>query len=567
MRDATSSRRHREAQDLYHAWLQANDAADNSLDQDSRNDKNLLAIAQLAAIKLRTQRAIISLVDDKSQYILAEVSNTLSLCHTSSASSHKLLAGVASQPLSDAFYDQQLFAGNTPHPERSCSPGVDHFISTDCATDDRFKDHAFVKQEGGVRFAAGVSLITKNKHKVGVLVVLDESSRNGIEDTELSELKDCAQCVVRHLDLVQSSTEASKETSVLRGIAGQFADQYRTLPDEDQHGKSGESTNPKGNRDEYAIGIATEDYNELADSSKSVEPCVQATFNGVAKVLRDCSLADGAVIFGPPAVANLTETDEDRNPDEHDEHKDHAKLSSHLLASSLRDGVTSSIGGQQTPYVCALQRLASVYPRGALFDVTDDGVSERAAEDDDQTPSCTAAAKENEEVLAILRTDITYHLAGARSLVYLPVYDQSNGSLLASCFAWRTSTFKEGSKHQHVADYHVLGNFLSHDIAQLRMQNEDAEQKKFMSNFSHELRTPINGILGSAQFLQDTVSDDYQSELLQSIVVSSNTLLDTASDPFPNVTYPVLLSPFVCTTTEGVAVSLTHVAVVATIHG
>lgn len=50
-----------------------------------------------------------------------------------------------------------------------------------------------------------------------------------------------------------------------------------------------------------------------------------------------------------------------------------------------------------------------------------------------------------------------------------------------------------------------------------------------MSNFSHELRTPINGILGSAQFLQDTVSDDYQNELLQSIVVSSNTLLDTVN--------------------------------------
>jgi nitrogen-specific signal transduction histidine kinase len=71
---------------------------------------------------------------------------------------------------------------------------------------------------------------------------------------------------------------------------------------------------------------------------------------------------------------------------------------------------------------------------------------------------------------------------------------------------------------------------LSHNIAQLRMQNKDAEQRKFVSNFSHELRTPINGILGSAQFLQDTISDDYQNELLQSIVVSSNTLLDTVSN-------------------------------------
>lgn len=116
--------------------------------------------------------------------------------------------------------------------------------------------------------------------------------------------------------------------------------------------------------------------------------------------------------------------------------------------------------------------------------------------------------------------------------MYLPVYDQDSRSLLASCFMWsQDHGLHTGNDHEEISDYHVLGNFLSHNVTQLRMQNKDAEQRKFVSNFSHELRTPINGILGSAQFLQDTVSDDYQNELLQSIVVPSNTLLDTASDP------------------------------------
>lgn len=94
----------------------------------------------------------------------------------------------------------------------------------------------------------------------------------------------------------------------------------------------------------------------------------------------------------------------------------------------------------------------------------------------------------------------------------------------------------------------MLGNFLSHSIAQVRMQSKvrelhlqnntfpsvskltmitDVEQSKFMSNFSRELSSPIHGILGSAQFLQDTISDNYQNSLLKTIVVSSNTLLDT----------------------------------------
>jgi signal transduction histidine kinase len=128
-------------------------------------------------------------------------------------------------------------------------------------------------------------------------------------------------------------------------------------------------------------------------------------------------------------------------------------------------------------------------------------VSEQVTCDDDERPSCTAAANRNLEVLDMLRTDVLDHVVGAQTLIYLPVYDQSNGSLLASCFAWRCSGSHKTDDRQDITDYHVLGNFLSHNVAQLRVQSDDAEQKKFMSNFSHELRTPINGILGSASTL------------------------------------------------------------------
>ena len=139
----------------------------------------------------------------------------------------------------------------------------------------------------------------------------------------------------------------------------------------------------------------------------------------------------------------------------------------------------------------------------------------------------------------MIRTEILNNLADAQTLMYLPVYDQDNRNLLVSCFMWsQDDGLYAGNDHREISDYHVLGNFLSHNVAQLMMQNKDAEQRKFVSNFRHELRTPINGILGSAQFLQDTVSGDYQNELLQSIVVSSNTLLYTASHhPFISV-YP-----------------------------
>lgn len=94
----------------------------------------------------------------------------------------------------------------------------------------------------------------------------------------------------------------------------------------------------------------------------------------------------------------------------------------------------------------------------------------------------------------------------------------------------RTSAFEQYRKNpvrkSFEADF--LCSFSEEVIS--RPDNDSVTDLNFaqMANFSHELRSPIHGILGAAQFLQDTISDnDYQSALLQSMVVSSNTLLDT----------------------------------------
>ena len=48
-----------------------------------------------------------------------------------------------------------------------------------------------------------------------------------------------------------------------------------------------------------------------------------------------------------------------------------------------------------------------------------------------------------------------------------------------------------------------------------------------MANISHELRSPLHGILGSIEFIQETVLDAFQSSLITSIETCGKTLLDT----------------------------------------
>jgi GAF domain-containing protein len=213
MQDAIPSCCQREAQRLYRPWLHAVDAAGNNTEPQSCDDRNLHAIAELASLRLGTQRAIIFLVDDKSQHFLAEATQTLPSSYEPSAE-HELILGITSLLLSN----HHVPGHTTPHPTSNDPSKPGHFFSTDCGSDNRFKDLGVVEHENGVRFAAGVPLL-RNNCTIGALVVLDGSPRDGVEDKDFLELKEYAQCVVRHLELVRSSTGPRRETAVLREIA------------------------------------------------------------------------------------------------------------------------------------------------------------------------------------------------------------------------------------------------------------------------------------------------------------------------------------------------------------
>jgi signal transduction histidine kinase/CheY-like chemotaxis protein len=65
---------------------------------------------------------------------------------------------------------------------------------------------------------------------------------------------------------------------------------------------------------------------------------------------------------------------------------------------------------------------------------------------------------------------------------------------------------------------------------QKRLSEIDRQQNLFLANMSHDLRTPLNGILGMAQLLQETALDDEQSELLDDLGNSIKLLLAIIND-------------------------------------
>jgi len=490
MQDAKLSRREREARALYHSWRLVNNndsAAGKDSAPTSPNDKNLDAIAQLAAFRLRAQHVIISLVDAASQYILAEVTQALSPPFHSPSGKEHLLLGVDTLPRSEAFCDRRILKDAASRHGKTNHEESDRFVSTDCRLDERFQDHALVKDQERVRFSAGVPLVSKNSGTIGALIVLDPSPRPEVEDDDIKALQEYARCVVRHLELVHASMNPSREVSVLRGIARNFLDQYEALPTAEGSPRD---------RDATVADTQHPKSHEKDASPRSMEDWLSAAFNGAAELLCKCSLAEGAVIFGPQEITSLINTHGSASlQDAGDSEK--GKASSSILASFLQDGVSCPAGeNQRAPSVRSLRRLASIYPRGMAFDVAGKTATALHQGGNHRRHSYTALAMDLDSVatqeegddLAVLHNEALDAIGDAQTLVFLPIYDQDDSALLATCFFWDSSGFRMAKGTQDLLAYQVLGNFLTHSVAQVRMQSKDAEQSKFMSNFSHELR-------------------------------------------------------------------------------
>lgn len=64
-------------------------------------------------------------------------------------------------------------------------------------------------------------------------------------------------------------------------------------------------------------------------------------------------------------------------------------------------------------------------------------------------------------------------------------------------------------------------------VARLASIAADRQKGDFIGSISHEFRSPLHGILASAEFLSETESDAFQNSLVDTILSCGRTLLDT----------------------------------------
>lgn len=115
---------------------------------------------------------------------------------------------------------------------------------------------------------------------------------------------------------------------------------------------------------------------------------------------------------------------------------------------------------------------------------------------------------------------------GVRSLALIGMWDPIKGKWFSGCMIWTYSSLRLLSEDSELSFLMVLCDAAMSEVHRLEASNADNAKMDFISSISHELRSPLHGILGSVECLQEQLHDATSSGLISQVEVCARTLLD-----------------------------------------
>ncbi|EXJ56862.1 hypothetical protein A1O7_07206 [Cladophialophora yegresii CBS 114405] len=303
----------------------------------------------------------------------------------------------------------------------------------------------------------------------------------------------------------------------------------------------------------------------------------QHVFDRAASILRQCLSSDGVIFFnassanlssgsrmemsGSVASVHHSKSKETRPSTKHDgaEAQDQQadkqttgqSLSSDDSASTKgqSDSSSSQKKGRQKGEILglavldstkavsipeqALRRLVRRYPKGKCF--TFDQFGKPASSDESsESASANDTAKDahdhtNASRHVFTTSTLLKALPGARTIIFLPLWDIAKQRWHSGLVVWSNDGGSLTNIEDNMIYLKAFSNAIMNEVNRSDLAHSDMAKSTFLANISHELRSPLHGILGSIEFLHDTAMDDFQSSMVISVETCGKTLLDTVN--------------------------------------
>ncbi|KAJ4114861.1 hypothetical protein NW765_011492 [Fusarium oxysporum] len=183
-----------------------------------------------------------------------------------------------------------------------------------------------------------------------------------------------------------------------------------------------------------------------------------------------------------------------------------------------------------------LKRLISRYPNGKVFSFEESGSlysgeSSSGEETDPRLPDTRTAKTAVDNKSTSSRKDearpVAELFAGARSVALVPLWDPSRNRFYACGLVWSKTAARILTPEADLPYLKALGIVTMAEINRIDMTLANKAKADLLGTLSHELRSPLHGILAGAELLAGTSLDLFQQEVVHALEISGKTLLDT----------------------------------------
>lgn len=191
-----------------------------------------------------------------------------------------------------------------------------------------------------------------------------------------------------------------------------------------------------------------------------------------------------------------------------------------------------------------MRRMSKRYPKGKIFNFSIDGELQTSDSSGNEQihrePSLTdvtSPARQEPPPPALVQTRplsrpregkaISAAFPGARSVAFFPVWDSRLEKWCASGLVYTNAPSRAFTVEGELSYLRAFGMLAATEVGRLEALQADKAKSDALGSLSHELRSPLHGVLLSTELMADTKLDVFQSNIAHTIETCSRTLLDT----------------------------------------
>ncbi|PQE21560.1 hsp90 protein [Rutstroemia sp. NJR-2017a WRK4] len=198
-------------------------------------------------------------------------------------------------------------------------------------------------------------------------------------------------------------------------------------------------------------------------------------------------------------------------------------LTSDVLGYAIRQPSEPTV---RTLAQSTVKGLMTCYGQGRIFFFNDDGSLDHSAEPFETCEESPKNIGPGIGVVAAWAKQLSYVCPGARAIIFFPLWDPQRDQWFAGSFAWT----RRPVRILNARDLNYLsafGSCVMTEKSRLDAELADRAKSDFISVVSHELRSPLHGVLANAEALRDTSTGAEQDDMIRSITICGEVLLDT----------------------------------------